>query len=155
MKISYRYDHLSALITKILADRPKNAVDIFEDYSRKLKDERFRSKTDYLRDLYVPPFQYEEAKKFKKLYQVTRQPSLSTITGSTLKFVKFFSSFFIIRLWKLMVGTKMSMWRVRKRAMTRNKNLQIFLSCSLIWSRLTLVYRDRKSLPSIYQFGNS
>lgn len=45
-------------------------MDIFEQYSRQLKEERFKEKTDHLRDLYVPPAQYEDAKKLMELFQV-------------------------------------------------------------------------------------
>lgn len=67
---SIRYDHLTEILNKILAERPKNAVDIFEQYSRQLKEERFRSKTDHLRDVYVPQTQFEDAKKLIELFQV-------------------------------------------------------------------------------------
>ncbi|KAL2711444.1 radial spoke head protein 6 A [Vespula squamosa] len=63
------YDHLSDLLSKILAERPKNAVDLFEEYSRKLKEERFKTQTNHLRDVYVPPMQYENAKKLIALFQ--------------------------------------------------------------------------------------
>ncbi|XP_025991672.2 radial spoke head protein 6 homolog A [Solenopsis invicta] len=63
------YDHLIELLAKILAERPQNAVDIFEEYSRKLKEERLKTKTDHLRDLYIPPLQYDDAKKLIKLFQ--------------------------------------------------------------------------------------
>ncbi|XP_048510818.1 radial spoke head protein 6 homolog A [Athalia rosae] len=63
------YDHLSEVLNKILSERPKNAVDIFEQYSRQLKEERFRNNTDHIRDLYVPPTQYEDAKKLIELFQ--------------------------------------------------------------------------------------
>lgn len=65
-----RYDHLTELLAKLLAEQPRNAIDIFEEYSRKLKEERFKTKTDHLRDLYVPPVQYDDAKKLIKLFQV-------------------------------------------------------------------------------------
>ncbi|KYN21616.1 Radial spoke head protein 4 like protein A [Trachymyrmex cornetzi] len=67
------YDHLIELLAKILAERPPNVVDIFEEYSRKLKEERFKIKTDYLRDLYIPPVQYDDAKKLIKLFQDVKQ----------------------------------------------------------------------------------
>ncbi|CAL1675127.1 unnamed protein product [Lasius platythorax] len=67
------YDHLTELLAKLLAEQPRNAVDIFEEYSRKLKEERFKTKTDHLRDLYIPPVQYDDAKKLIKLFQSARQ----------------------------------------------------------------------------------
>jgi len=57
-------------LTKILAEQPQNIVDTFEEYSKKLKEERFKIKTDHLRDLYIPPMQYNDAKKLIKLFQV-------------------------------------------------------------------------------------
>ncbi|KAG7202738.1 hypothetical protein KM043_009912 [Ampulex compressa] len=63
------YDHLSEVLAKILAERPENVVDIFEEYSRKVKEERFKSPADHFRDIYVPPVQYENARKLIKLYQ--------------------------------------------------------------------------------------
>lgn len=70
LHVYFRYDHLTELLAKILAERPRNAVNIFEQYSRKLKEERFKTKTDHLRDLYVPPVQYDDAKKLIRLFQV-------------------------------------------------------------------------------------
>ena len=43
-----RYEHLSACLKKLLLERPKNAVDVFEDVSRRLKKEKLSSKTDTL-----------------------------------------------------------------------------------------------------------
>ena len=42
----YRYDHLTRLLTKILDERPSNAVDVFEDFSRTVKESRFVSDAD-------------------------------------------------------------------------------------------------------------
>ncbi|XP_018396304.1 PREDICTED: radial spoke head protein 4 homolog A [Cyphomyrmex costatus] len=67
------YDHLIELLAKVLAERPSNVVDIFEEYSRKLKEERFKIKSDYLQDLYIPPMQYDDAKKLIKLFQDVKQ----------------------------------------------------------------------------------
>ena len=63
-------------MSKILAERPRNALDIFEDYSRKLKEERFKTQTDHLRDIYIPPIQYENAKRLLKLFEVIKIKSL-------------------------------------------------------------------------------
>lgn len=68
--ITFRYDHLIELLAKILAEQPRNAVDIFEEYSRKLKKVKFKTKMNHLRDLYIPPIQYDDAKKLIKLFQV-------------------------------------------------------------------------------------
>jgi len=45
-----RYDHLTRLLTKILDERPSNAVDVFEDFSRNVKEARFVSGADNLQD---------------------------------------------------------------------------------------------------------
>lgn len=66
----YRYDHLTEVVAKILAERPKNICDVFEEYSRKVKEERFKTQNNHLRDIYVPPAQYEAAKKIIKLFKV-------------------------------------------------------------------------------------
>ncbi|PSN47031.1 Radial spoke head protein 4 A, partial [Blattella germanica] len=63
------YDHLSALINKILAERPENVVEYFEEYSRNFKEERFRPLTDHLQDIYVPPDEYENTKKTMSFLQ--------------------------------------------------------------------------------------
>ncbi|XP_024226531.1 radial spoke head protein 6 homolog A [Bombus impatiens] len=64
------YDHLTEVLAKILAERPKNAVDIFEEFSRKVKEERFKTQSNHLRDVYVAPAQYEDAKEIIKLFKV-------------------------------------------------------------------------------------
>ena len=46
----HRYDHLTRLLTKLLDERPPNAVDLFEDFSRKVKESRFVSNADNLLD---------------------------------------------------------------------------------------------------------
>ncbi|XP_048261976.1 radial spoke head protein 6 homolog A [Bombus terrestris] len=63
------YDHLTEVLAKILAERPKNAVDIFEEFSRKVKEERFKTQSNHLRDVYVAPAQYEDAKEIIKLFK--------------------------------------------------------------------------------------
>ncbi|XP_066585645.1 radial spoke head protein 6 homolog A [Prorops nasuta] len=63
------YDHLAELLSKILSERPSNAIDIFEEYSKKLKAERYKSEPTYIREVYVPHVQYEHATKIIKLFQ--------------------------------------------------------------------------------------
>ena len=43
---SVRYDHLAEVLTKILDERPTNAVDIIEDFSYKEKKTKFISDVD-------------------------------------------------------------------------------------------------------------
>ena len=45
---SYRYDHLSSCLKKLLLEKPKNSVDYFEEISRQIKKEKLTSKTDSL-----------------------------------------------------------------------------------------------------------
>lgn len=56
------YDHLSALIFKVVEERPKNLMDYFEEYSRKLRQEKFRNKNALLVETYVEPERLKCAK---------------------------------------------------------------------------------------------
>ncbi|XP_030763853.1 LOW QUALITY PROTEIN: radial spoke head protein 6 homolog A-like [Sitophilus oryzae] len=49
------YDHLTEVLNKILAERPENIIDFFEEYSRKVKERRYRPLTDHLEDVFVEP----------------------------------------------------------------------------------------------------
>jgi len=49
------YDHLTDVLNKILAERPENIIDYFEEYSRKVKEQRYRPLTDRLEDIYITP----------------------------------------------------------------------------------------------------
>lgn len=73
---SCRYDHLTEVLAKILAERPKNVVDFFEEYSRRVKEERFKASANHIRDLYVPPARYENAKKIIELFKVRLRSNL-------------------------------------------------------------------------------
>jgi radial spoke head protein 4A len=44
------YDHLAKVISRLLSDRPSDAVDIFEDVSRLEKREKFFNKVDTIID---------------------------------------------------------------------------------------------------------
>ena len=50
MNIFYSYDHLAKVLTRLLTERPADAVDIFEDVSKMEKREKFVSKVDTLID---------------------------------------------------------------------------------------------------------
>ena len=45
-----RYDHLAKVLTRLLTERPTDAVDIFDDLSRQEKRESFVNKVDTLID---------------------------------------------------------------------------------------------------------
>lgn len=64
------YDHLTDVLNKILAERPENVIDFFEEYSRKVKEKRFKPLTDHLEDIFVPTARYECARKIIPLLRV-------------------------------------------------------------------------------------
>lgn len=45
-------------------------IDFFEEYSRKVKEKRFKPQTDHLEDIYVPKARYELARKILPLMKV-------------------------------------------------------------------------------------
>ncbi|KAK5648877.1 hypothetical protein RI129_003769 [Pyrocoelia pectoralis] len=63
------YDHLSEVLNKILSERPEDVVDFFEEYSRKVKEKRFKTKIDHLEDMFIPPEQYNRAYKIMPLFK--------------------------------------------------------------------------------------
>ncbi|XP_046402776.1 radial spoke head protein 6 homolog A [Ischnura elegans] len=67
------YDHLTALIHKILVEQPPNAVDHIEEYSRNLKQENFQQR-DVFQDEYQPPPDLDFALKYSTLLEIP--PSL-------------------------------------------------------------------------------
>ncbi|XP_044729060.1 radial spoke head protein 4 homolog A [Chrysoperla carnea] len=66
------FDHLSDLLNKILSERPQNIIDFFEDYSRKVKECRYRNATDHLRDIYEQTEEVEDSIKLKPLINPLR-----------------------------------------------------------------------------------
>ncbi|XP_060516488.1 radial spoke head protein 4 homolog A-like [Cylas formicarius] len=58
------YDHLSDVINKILAERPENVIDFFEEYSRKVKEQRFKEANDRLEDIFIAPVRFSFAERF-------------------------------------------------------------------------------------------
>ncbi|XP_067875153.1 radial spoke head protein 6 homolog A isoform X2 [Heterodontus francisci] len=62
------YDHLSQVMTKLLDERPNNAVDIFEDFSEKVKRAQFFKKMDTLRDEYESSMAFSLAEVQKSLF---------------------------------------------------------------------------------------
>lgn len=49
-RIFLRYDHLSKVLTKVLDERPCDAVDIIEDISKESKRSEFKSDVDTVQD---------------------------------------------------------------------------------------------------------
>ncbi|XP_055981239.1 radial spoke head protein 4 homolog A [Sorex fumeus] len=62
------YDHLSNMLTKILDERPENAVDIFENISQDVKMAHFSKKLDTLQNENEMLPAYEIAEKQKALF---------------------------------------------------------------------------------------
>ncbi|XP_037013968.2 radial spoke head protein 4 homolog A isoform X1 [Artibeus jamaicensis] len=62
------YDHLSEMLTKILDERPENAVDIIENISQEVKVAHFSKKLDTLQNEYEMLPTYEIAEKQKALF---------------------------------------------------------------------------------------
>lgn len=64
-----RYDHLSRVLTKVLIERPENVVDVLEDISKKVKQEKFVSKVDTIRDEFEPSTEFQLAEIQKPLFE--------------------------------------------------------------------------------------
>ncbi|XP_067992951.1 radial spoke head protein 6 homolog A-like isoform X1 [Melanerpes formicivorus] len=62
------YDHLANILTKILDEKPANAVDIIENISKDVKWAQFHKKMDTLRDEHEILPTYEAAEKRKALF---------------------------------------------------------------------------------------
>jgi radial spoke head protein 4A len=65
------YDHLSKLLTKILNERPNDAVDILEDLSKQQKRERFVNQVDTLLNKPEKSTESKLADIQKSLFMVT------------------------------------------------------------------------------------
>lgn len=64
------YDHLSELIKKIIDDRPPNVIDYFEEYSRQMREERFRMDENFFQTTYVEPERILVAKRMLEYLKV-------------------------------------------------------------------------------------
>lgn len=49
------YDHMTALLKRILSDRPPNVIDYFEEYSRSVRQERLNMNENRLRKTFIEP----------------------------------------------------------------------------------------------------
>lgn len=67
------YDHLTNVLNKMLAERPENVIDFFEEYSRKVKEKRFKPLTDHLEDVFVSTTRYELSSKLLPLLRVRKR----------------------------------------------------------------------------------
>lgn len=57
------YDHMSALIKRILDERPTNVMDHFEEFSRKVREEHFKQTDDRLQITYIEPERLNAARR--------------------------------------------------------------------------------------------
>ncbi|KAL1491908.1 hypothetical protein ABEB36_012429 [Hypothenemus hampei] len=79
------YDHLTEVLNKILAERPENVIDFFEEYSRKVKEQRFRPLTDHLEDMYITPASFDLASQMLKVLKPLPAPPPSTMDPEDLE----------------------------------------------------------------------
>lgn len=79
------YDHLTELLNRILAERPENVIDFFEEYSRKVKERRYRPLTDHVEDLYVPPAAFHLASNMLSALRPLPPPAPSTLDPEDLQ----------------------------------------------------------------------
>lgn len=70
----FRWSHLTDVLNKIIAEQPDNVIDYFEEYSKKVKQEKLII-YDTLRDIYIPPAQLESAKNQLLLLNVSTVPN--------------------------------------------------------------------------------
>jgi len=62
------YDHISKIINKLLTEKPKNAYDVFESFSEKVKKETFQPKSTLLDD-FVTSEEFNLAQLQKHLFE--------------------------------------------------------------------------------------
>jgi hypothetical protein len=71
-RITFRYDHLSNVLEKVLDEQqPANVIDYFELYSQRIKEDNFQAKTQ-LNDVYVVPERVKYAEKVLPLLKVRK-----------------------------------------------------------------------------------
>lgn len=77
------YDHLVAIIKRTLDERPPNVVDYFEDYSRQIREQRYKISEKHLHETYIEPIRLLSAKKILAL--LTEITTSSTSLDDELK----------------------------------------------------------------------
>ena len=70
--ICSRYDHLARVLTRVLDQRPDNAVDIIEDISREAKQTKFISRVDTILDKFDQSAEVALAEVQLKLFMVNK-----------------------------------------------------------------------------------
>lgn len=66
-----RYDHLAEIIQKVLLYQPDDVVDYIENFSSDVKEDRFQSNFDRLRNEYILTKNMDETMQIYKLYKVS------------------------------------------------------------------------------------
>ncbi|XP_050310413.1 radial spoke head protein 6 homolog A [Anthonomus grandis grandis] len=79
------YDHLTEVLNKILAERPENVIDFFEEYSRKVKEQRYRPLTDHLEDIYITPGSFQLASEMVQAFKPLADKPPSTVDPEDLE----------------------------------------------------------------------
>ncbi|XP_068619339.1 radial spoke head protein 6 homolog A [Battus philenor] len=64
------YDHLVDLVHKILAHKPPDVVDNFEQYSWEVKEEKLKPNFDLLNDVYLSPPQLEVMRRMDDMFRL-------------------------------------------------------------------------------------
>ncbi|XP_063719619.1 radial spoke head protein 4 homolog A-like [Symsagittifera roscoffensis] len=75
------YDHMCKIITKIISEKPENAVDAFEDISKALKKSLFKPQFDTVQDKPVVPKAYQIAETQKKLFRKAEDDEITPPEG--------------------------------------------------------------------------
>ena len=87
------YDHISKIINKLLTEKPKNAYDVFESFSEKVKKETFQPKSTLLDD-YVTTEEFNLARLQKPLFEKIGDMEADMVRKSSVV-LKIFVSVFI------------------------------------------------------------
>ncbi|KAJ6636267.1 Radial spoke head protein 6 like A [Pseudolycoriella hygida] len=63
------YDHLSAILFKVINERPKNVMDHFEEFNLNVRKEKLRNANSLLVDTYVEPHTLKGAQTFLQCFK--------------------------------------------------------------------------------------
>lgn len=68
------YDHMSALIKRVLDERPANIMDHFEEFSRRVREEQFKQTENQLQNTYIEPERLNAARRILPILTVSLTP---------------------------------------------------------------------------------
>lgn len=71
------YDHLAEIIQKILCDRPANVMDYFEEYSRQIRENKFRQEENSFKETYIQEYSLQKARQVIHDYQNLQELKLN------------------------------------------------------------------------------